>query len=371
MVAALKNIHRGSDLHETGGSVLVIGNNSCWRASAPVAELIASLKRSGSREEYVAQLAGLGCADAQAIVSKLELLGVLCPERSIAAGAWAFLKEPLIPIIRGRWLRRALPNRFVDAAFSPVAVASCAIIFLAIAIHLSFGKASSNGAMAWGSLTPLWIVIGILAHEIGHSAACAWSGIGFRPIGLTWYIVWPVAYTNVSGMEIAARRQRIAINLGGIYFQMAAMIVLFAFELAWPALGCGAAIRPLNILLLFNLNPFIRSDGYWCAKDLSDSLLVRMPGRLADALYRIGFVLFTLYLTWRVGVRLIHMMPGSMDEISTRLHAATLGQAFSFAILAYMQLLIARGIWRRLSEALGCFTSRREVRQLSHHSTVL
>ena len=106
-----------------------------------------------------------------------------------------------------------------------------------------------------------------LIHEIGHASAAKAFGAKSGGIGFGFYLLTPVLYADVSNIWILERKKRIIVNIGGIYFELifASLLVLIAFFIGYKPLF----FLPLAIVFktLFNLNPFMRNDGYWVLSD--------------------------------------------------------------------------------------------------------
>ena len=106
-----------------------------------------------------------------------------------------------------------------------------------------------------------------LIHEIGHTTAAKAFGAKSGGIGFGFYLLTPVLYADVSNIWILERKKRIIVNIGGIYFELifASLLVLIAFFIDYKPLF----FLPLAIVFktLFNLNPFMRNDGYWVLSD--------------------------------------------------------------------------------------------------------
>ena len=106
-----------------------------------------------------------------------------------------------------------------------------------------------------------------LIHEIGHTSAAKAFGAKSGGIGFGFYLLTPVLYADVSNIWILERKKRIIVNIGGIYFELifASLLVLIAFFIGYKPLF----FLPLAIVFktLFNLNPFMRNDGYWVLSD--------------------------------------------------------------------------------------------------------
>lgn len=109
----------------------------------------------------------------------------------------------------------------------------------------------------------------ILLHELGHATAAFRFGIEPQEIGFGLYFIFPIFYTNVTGIWGLPVRERIVVNLAGIYFQLIAnlpLLLLFYMGSCNPI--CFVLITANTIALLSALNPFLRYDGYWLFSDI-------------------------------------------------------------------------------------------------------
>lgn len=113
-------------------------------------------------------------------------------------------------------------------------------------------------------------IIILLFHEFGHATAAKFHGVCPREIGVGFYMGLPVFFANVSDIWRLERRQRIIINLGGVYFQLIVCIPLYALTVLAPREIVPALdkIFKINIFIAaYVLIPFIRNDGYWVFSD--------------------------------------------------------------------------------------------------------
>lgn len=104
-------------------------------------------------------------------------------------------------------------------------------------------------------------------HELGHAAAARYFRARHGPLGVGLMGMMLVAYVEVTGIWRLPRRQRLVVDLGGVYFQSMAVILLAAF--AW-ATGDHTAlwlVLFLDFAMLFNVNPLFKLDGYWAVSD--------------------------------------------------------------------------------------------------------
>jgi putative peptide zinc metalloprotease protein len=104
-------------------------------------------------------------------------------------------------------------------------------------------------------------------HELGHAAACRYGGAMPGGMGMGIYMVWPAFYTDVTDSYRLPKRDRLRVDLGGIYFNA---VVAVATTGAWLACHVDALLLLVALQFLMivkNLSPVIRSDGYHILAD--------------------------------------------------------------------------------------------------------
>lgn len=127
------------------------------------------------------------------------------------------------------------------------------------------------------SLNHVWMmylcffVIGVF-HELGHSSASKYYGAKPSSISMGIFLIFPVFYTDVTKTWGLDRNKRITTSLGGIYFQMIIHLMLLGslfLNIEKPIKEYIYYILLQNIgLMIFNINPFFKTDGYWVVSDL-------------------------------------------------------------------------------------------------------
>jgi putative peptide zinc metalloprotease protein len=111
-------------------------------------------------------------------------------------------------------------------------------------------------------------VISMLAHELGHASASMRYGVPARDIGFGLYIVYPVFYNDVTAAWGLSRRQRLVIDLGGVFFQcLVGSVYVFIHRLTGLEMFELAATS-VFFLGVFVLLPVFKFDGYWLLTDL-------------------------------------------------------------------------------------------------------
>jgi molybdopterin/thiamine biosynthesis adenylyltransferase/Zn-dependent protease len=125
----------------------------------------------------------------------------------------------------------------------------------------------------WGA----WQTVGLLAllfattvvHELGHAVACDYFGAPVRSLGVMIYYLQPAAYADVTdSWQLKNRWHRVAISLAGVYVQaiMATLAIALwtGLRLAGQRADMLVMFIALNaVLIIFNVIPFVRLDGYW------------------------------------------------------------------------------------------------------------
>ena len=159
--------------------------------------------------------------------------------------------------------------------FAPPVVVTVLLAFTALCGWLLFEEglaAATRQALYQPAL--LLVVIGLSVvsagfHEIGHAAACQRAGATPGAMGAGLYLLWPAFYTDVSDSYRLSRRDRLRVDLGGLYFNAVFALGVFA---GWGLTGADAllVIIPVQLLqMLRQLTPFVRFDGYHVLADLT------------------------------------------------------------------------------------------------------
>src|SRR5215211_3854833 len=184
------------------------------------------------------------------------------------------------PLLSLRWkvlvtdpkVTRAITRPF-EVLFRPWVLVPALLGFLAVCwfvlIHKGVAAATSD---AFRHPELLLLVLGLTIasagfHEIGHAAACRYSGGKPGGMGAGIYLVWPAFYTDVTDAYRLPRRARLRTDMGGIYFNAFAAVVTLG---VWLATGVEALLLLIAIQMLEivkNLSPVIRADGYHILSD--------------------------------------------------------------------------------------------------------
>ena len=179
----------------------------------------------------------------------------------------SYLKLSFI-VIPARAIAKVTP--YLKVLFRPNVIK--ALLFLAV-LTIGFGIYHNFSNITSENLESVWLYlllfgfISVTFHEFGHATAAHYFGAAHGGIGGGFYLFSPVYFADVTDIWKLKPRKRIIVNLAGIYFELLIcsiyVIIGIAFNIDF------LSIVGLFIVLgtLFNLNPFLRSDGYWILTD--------------------------------------------------------------------------------------------------------
>lgn len=208
---------------------------------------------------------------------------------------------------------------YVDALFSRPALGLYLLILMLPVFLFLFSPAALSGA-ANPSLprdTGTWVLLYLLmlltgfAHELAHALTCKHFNGSVPRIGAKLMYLHPVLYCDVSdSWRFPHANQKVTVSFAGIFLQLLLASLAFSAWLltGWPLLMLYA-VANLTVVL-FNLFPFVKLDGYWMTvhylgdpnlrlKSLAflDNLVRRLVGR---PLRQVGEH-STLYVTYGIG----------------------------------------------------------------------
>lgn len=265
-------------------------------------------------------------------------------------------------------------HRFVDWLFTRWAFLGW-MILMAGAIGTAWSHREGLAAplltaLEFENLPLLWVVLIVLKliHEFGHAYACKRFGGQVPDMGAFFIVGTPAAYVDASSAwGFHDIRQRMVVNLGGMYFEsICAAIGIFVWAATPPgmlnSIAYQVAFMASIVTIGFNINPLAKFDGYYMLADLvgipnlrqrASEQLNRMFNRVAlgleqpdsefGVLTQIGLAAYGfLAAFYRITVLL-----GLSVVIATKTFMLGLALAAFFIVstLAQMSLKAARYLW--------------------------
>lgn len=168
-----------------------------------------------------------------------------------------------------------IPQKYVVSVsrqfgfFYQYSVALLGVAAIFVSHYLVYTKYASPQFLSHASF--LWVLmlclLSILAHEFGHAAAVSRYGGTPGDIGFALYLLMPSFYADVSEIWRFPRRQRMVVDVGGVYFQQ---LVFAGFALTGALTSAPEffiACRLIDLMALLTLNPIFQFDGYWLLVD--------------------------------------------------------------------------------------------------------
>src|SRR3984885_1989508 len=234
-----------------------------------------------------------GQRDASELASAAsELVGKRLDEEHVAALAKKLAAQGLLagfeqhappkrnPLLALRWkvlVTDPVLTRRLTAPFTflfrpwlmwPVLVAFVGVFWFVL-FHKGVAAATAQAFHSPGLLVLVFALAVASAgfHELGRASACRYGGATPGGMGMGLYLVWPAFYTDVTDSYRLPRRDRLRVDLGGLYFNAVVAVVTMGVWLVWreDALLLLVALQVLQMVK--QLSPIIRADGYHILSD--------------------------------------------------------------------------------------------------------
>ena len=160
---------------------------------------------------------------------------------------------------------------YLKFLFNKAIVATLLLSSFLVLCFLSYKNYSSSEEVDLLKIAFLFIPISLLCtlfHELGHATATHYykakhGGIGF---GLYLYFM-PVFFADVTDIWRLKKWERIVVNASGVYFALIFCTVLILLSVVLQSKVLFAIGSALAFKQLYNLVPYLRTDGYWIASD--------------------------------------------------------------------------------------------------------
>jgi putative peptide zinc metalloprotease protein len=177
-----------------------------------------------------------------------------------------------------KWLTSSY-NKVVHLLFTRVGqVMLAALSIIGVIVFAS----TTNHALILFKMTPhSWLLVFLLIpfamvsnaiHELGHAYATKAYGYEVHYMGIGWYWVGPVAFTDTSDMWLSTRGPRIVVNLAGVFADLIsagiATLLIYVVPNAYAQafLWLYALYTYINIFRM--MSPLLELDGYYVLMDL-------------------------------------------------------------------------------------------------------
>jgi len=226
-----------------------------------------SIDMKSAYEAYIAHEAFQSCSYTQ-----FELLADNVIDRLKIAANKQYKPQPSYINLK----LSVIPTRYIKYVTKPFMWLFTLKVFISIFIlsllfnitNLYFNNTGLVPDFTYQSFTLVIVplLFSTLFHEIGHLAACRQYDAKHGEMGFGFYFIFPVAYSDVTGIWALPKYQRILVNLSGVYMELLYSSTLFTLSYWYPSLAYIAVI--IMIRVAYTFIPFLRNDGYWILSDL-------------------------------------------------------------------------------------------------------
>lgn len=364
ITAKYNNAYKKEYILEYKTENLIINDSSCYKATKEVAFLISFLPQEGEKIIYLEQLQSLGIADCEGVFNKLVDLGILSKKENVdiyhrVKMLFQKILSPKFIVISSQLQDRVLTkffnsNLFVKQMINPgqmlrITGSIIATLFL-LGIFLNTFVKVDKTQMIFTQLDNIllfvFVFLGIIVHELGHSLMCSYCGIGLRPIGVSAFLFYPVMFTNVSGMEELNLKDRVLVNISGLAAQGFYMFLLMFLYLAAGYINFFIAVQLLLYTFYFNLHPFIRTDGYWLFKDVMHFFQDNKIAKMVNNIYYGLYFVFSMFIAYK-GYMLVKYLAAYFSHIDKIKFNVML---FINLFYAYLVVILLLAVMRRFQE---------------------
>ncbi|SHI75221.1 hypothetical protein [Lutispora thermophila] len=363
------NVFKNEYMPDYKNGNLIINKTSCYKVSKEVAYLISVLPEKGDKEEYLRHLTSLNIENSQVIFDKLIDLGVL-KERQYESFNKKFkhiirkIFNPQIQVLSSSIQEKLFGHSFLynlreNTMLKLVSISVLLVAVLGLPFNSFFSayQKEDNFYISDFFALLLIIIIGIMFHELGHSYMCSYCGIGLRPISFSVYLIYPVMFTNVSGIDELDLKQRILVNIAGLFAQGIYMVLLIILYIVTKYSIFLICINMLFYTFYFNFHPFMRTDGYWFFRDVLQYYENNKIGKVANNIYYFLYFLFTIILIKKGALIVKFIVSYFRDFSNIKLNVRLLMNLFYM----YLVIILFRAITNRFLEFYNRFIRKKEV----------
>lgn len=156
-----------------------------------------------------------------------------------------------------------IPAIFMNILFMFCCIFMMLVIGLICIKTRPIGKIDGNKAIYFA-----FLLLNVFVHEMGHVFLCVYSGREVKDFGLKINFGIPMFFIDTSDICMASRIEKIKTSLGGIYFNAVLGILLFVIYVINKNFDFLYGSTISYFLILSNLVPFMKLDGYYIISDL-------------------------------------------------------------------------------------------------------
>ena len=181
-------------------------------------------------------------------------------------------KQPRLafPLLQTEWLKPLTDFLAKSVSAHALWPLACAGVALHIFVWFHYGTmiAPVMHTHPHPAIAIAVFLFSAIMHELAHAAACTNRGVRHGPIGFMIYTIFPALYTDVTDAWRLPSRDRLIVDGAGVLtsFLLANLGATLLF--LGPTQPAVLLLILNDSLVLVNLNPFLKMDGYWLISDM-------------------------------------------------------------------------------------------------------
>ena len=117
----------------------------------------------------------------------------------------------------------------------------------------------------------IWAILLILIlilHELGHTVSAQKFNVKVHELGFGIYSIFPVFYVDLGESWKLKIEKRTVINFSGIFIQLILGCLFYTLYFHYNKPIFIHIFHTNFLIIILNLNPFLKFDGYWIVSDL-------------------------------------------------------------------------------------------------------
>jgi putative peptide zinc metalloprotease protein len=252
---------------------VVLKGDQYFRLGISEGKVLTELKEGHSLEEISEQY-DVSIKEIERFICSLEELGVL-GEKKEEKKNWLFYRIKLIdPDKYFEWivdhlLQNKMFNRLLILLSSIICLSG--VVVLIVNRQLIFNNISYEITVKNILLLYAGTILTVFCHELGHGLVCKYYGGKVKEIGFLFICGSPALFCDVSGIrEFNEKRKTLATLLAGVSVQF--IITAISVVVSVSINGTNALLNTFIfwnlIMMLSNLLPVTKLDGYWILSTL-------------------------------------------------------------------------------------------------------
>lgn len=252
---------------------VVLKEDQYFRLGISEGKVLTELKE-GCSLEAISEQYGVPIEEIERFIHSLEELGVL-GEKKVEKKNWLYYRIKVFnPDNQFQWVvDHLLKNKLFNRLFLLILGAICLGGIVEWGLHSQMILTNISYDITVKNILILYTgtILTVFCHELGHGLVCKYHGGKVKEIGFLFICGSPALFCDVSGVrEFNEKRKTLATLLAGVMVQfiITALSVMVSIRMGGANALLNTFICWNLIMMLSNLLPVTKLDGYWILSTL-------------------------------------------------------------------------------------------------------